>query len=387
MIELKITVPDRLDAHEIDGYLRSALAALGYEKSGNVANTAAGKLVDRIRNAETSTGVMAAASEVVRDGELKTVIKAAIEAAVADLPPPPRGTTAEQAHADLIEDTNGLVVKDRDGEEGIPATEEQIAAAPKRERGKPDPASGRSRRTKAEIAEDDAADAADAAAAAAGATSDEDGEAQASSENDAVLAATPADTAEVVDQDAADEAAESAKAAETKPLATLLLEQIRKVMGEIGRKHGIPLAAQIPAYLGKPIAQFGEAELPDVLKKVTTLLKLDTDTASMLLGDAESGTTDEPATETAPDETVELRKSEHPPTAEELIKALYRYADFADGTRDQQAMVHTMADCPQMFLKAFGVEKRSEIPAEKLGEAIALIDDAIATDRFKRKRS
>lgn len=50
-------------------------------------------------------------------------------------------------------------------------------AAPKRQRGKPDPLSGRTRRTKAEIAEDEAADAQDReVAAAAGADWDDEGE-------------------------------------------------------------------------------------------------------------------------------------------------------------------------------------------------------------------
>lgn len=371
MIELKITVPEEIvNAGNADRYLRSALAAFGYVKPLEVAAQAVKEGRVSPNEARTDAGMTA----------LSTA-------------PAVRGATVAEAHAEPVVEAP-TETGHREGFVDNTAAVNTVAEAtgPKRERGKPDPASGRTRRTKAEIAEDEAADAADAAAGV-GAASEEDGEAiQAETEaagataDAAIIASTPQDSTEAIAQDEADEAAESAKVAEKSPVANMLLEQVRKLMGEIGKKHGIPFAARIPAYLGKPIAQFSEADLPEVLKKVNTILKLDTDTASMLVPEVDTGATEtvETVVEDAP---TALRKSEHPATKDELIKALFRYGEYADGTRDQNAMPNTMVDCPQMFKKAFGVEKRSEIPDDKLGEAIALIDDAIATDRFKRRKA
>lgn len=365
MIKIEITVPDHIEGIGINDYIQHALAALGYVKSGNalgradLKTTTAGALVERIKNAETSPN--AARSEL----ELNVI--GAASAAVA-------------------RENLGI-------ENDAPAeTLAQGEFKPKRERGKPDPTSGRTRRSKVEIAEDAAADAADLAAGIPLATEDDGSDAQADAEasaqiaDAAIIAETPSDSAEAIAQDDADEAAESAKAAETKPIQAMLLDQVRKTMGEIAKKHGLAMAARIPEYLGKPVAEFSEAELPAVLKKVATLLKLDTSDVQAMLGEEDetpASIIEKAKTETA---AVAEPKTDYPATRDELFKAMFRYAKFADDTQDQTKMVFTMEDVPQIFKKAFGVEKQGAIPDDKIGEAIALIDDAIATNRFKRKR-
>lgn len=106
--------------------------------------------------------------------------------------------------------------------------------APQRERGKPAP--GKTRRTKAEIEEDEAADAADQAAAEAG-------EKPAISTGEArVDPANPEEEA----QDAADEAAD--KANQSGPEASR--EDVRAVMVEYSKKKGLPaLNADMTAIL------------------------------------------------------------------------------------------------------------------------------------------
>ncbi len=372
MIKIEITVPDHISGVEIDDYIGHALFALGYAKTGNAlgqAKTTAGTLVERIRETETAhrTGFAASVSAIqsaasdISESELAQVVQDAVTEAVSAIPQPSENK-------------------------------------PKRERGKPDPTSGRTRRTKIEIAEDDAADAADAAAGITRTAPTEDDGSQAQAEaieaneiaDAAIVAETPAESAETIAQDEADEAKESATSADKKTITGLLLDQVRKTMGEIAKKHGIPMAARIPEYLGKPVAEFAEADLPGVLKKVTTLLKLDTETAQAILGEEDETPASIIANAKTETEVVAadlLKKSEYPATREELIKAMFRYADYADGTRDQEQMKFTMQDVPQMFQKSFGVEKQGQIPDDKVGEAIALLDNAIATDRFKRKRS
>jgi len=98
-------------------------------------------------------------------------------------------------------------------------------ATPKRERGQPSP--GKSRRTKAEIAEDEAADAADAEARGGIST---DPENRTDPEN-------PEDSEADAEQDAADEAAEVA--AERQPDAPLSIDDVKALATEYQARYGM----------------------------------------------------------------------------------------------------------------------------------------------------
>lgn len=121
--------------------------------------------------------------------------------------------------------------------------------APQRERGKPAP--GKTRRTKAEIEEDEAADAADQAAAEAG-------EKPAISTGEArVDPANPEEEA----QDAADEAADEAN--QSGPEATR--EDVRAVMVEYSKKKGLPaLNADMTAILKEQFPDGAVTKLSEI---------------------------------------------------------------------------------------------------------------------------
>lgn len=109
------------------------------------------------------------------------------------------------------------------------ASEQNVDTAPvpttviPRERGKPAP--GRSRRTQAEIAEDEAADKADEAS----------GTQQSISSGEERVG--PEDDAETAAQDAADEAAEAAASKGDDPAPTV--DDLRNIMGAYAEKHGM----------------------------------------------------------------------------------------------------------------------------------------------------
>ena len=118
-------------------------------------------------------------------------------------------------------------------------TEEDVAVnAPKRERGQPSP--GKSRRTKAEIAEDEAADAADAAAAEAsnirsGVEDREDPDVV--NGEDVMNESVGPDDEANAEQDAADEAAEVA--AERQPDAPLSIDDVKALATEYQARYGM----------------------------------------------------------------------------------------------------------------------------------------------------
>jgi hypothetical protein len=372
VIELKITVPDHVISEGVEGstsrYLDTCMAALGFSRTvggqlqplvhGQAAPTSAAKLAAKIAEADTVNAARAAA------GHAPVESSAEVAAAETDEPAEAAGDAGE--------------------------------AAVKRERGKAAP--GRARRTKAEIAEDEAADAADAAANGNISTNPEN---RIDPNDDTAAENTVFDGAKLDDeqtnaQDEADEKAEMAKAneklaASEKTASVAMIEQIRNAIGEVGDKHGIPVAARVPAWLGKALADFPEAELPNVLKRVQTLIKLDTDTVISFVGDAGEAPSAPAQVETPKEpETVKLVKpsADSVPTAtrQQFLEALYRYADFADGTRDQAKMVHTMNDVPEILKEHFGVSRQTDVKEPDLGVAVALVDQAIKLDPFKRKR-
>lgn len=229
------------------------------------------------------------------------------------------------------------------------------AAVAKRERGKPSP--GRARRTKEEIAEDEVAERLDVGGP--GVT-----HAQESGHGERPTVPAISTGEERVDpataaQDAADEAAETAAGTTGAPT----LDDLRRLMGAVSRKHGLPFATQIPAKLGKPIAELTDDELPNAIAQVQALLDADDPNAAPV------------TTAAAP-----------AATKQDLLNAMFEYADFADGTRNQADMKWTMVDVPVVFDKLFGVQKLSEVPADGYGKAIAGIREMLAKDPFNRKR-
>ncbi|WP_146071415.1 hypothetical protein [Bosea lathyri] len=228
-----------------------------------------------------------------------------------------------------------------------PSVQQAIA---KRERGQPSP--GKARRTKAEIAEDEAADAVDDA----NITTHIPPALNISSGEERV-------DPSIVAQDAADEAAESA-AARTSGAPTL--DDLRRLMGDVQRKHGMAVAAKLPGLIGKGVGELTDEELPKAISAVQFVLE-----------NGLSNVSDEPA------------KTEATPAAtkQDLVAAMLDYALFADGQNaDHAKMPHTMEDVAVVFGKLFGAEvsKLSQVPADGYAKAIAGIAEMKSKDVFKR---
>jgi hypothetical protein len=321
-LKIEVTVPDDyVHGKGAADYLASALSAIGYERRSPT--------LREVASAAHDEGLR------VDFGLTKPRTETAVDAATLDPEPEVRASVLDE-----------------------PAVQAAIA---KRERGKPSP--GRARRTKEEIAEDEAADRAGHVGAEVMKTIEAADRAMISSGEERI---NPED-AETVAQDAADEAAETAAAGTGAPT----LNDLRKLMGDVQRKHGMATATRIPFLLGKPIAEITDAELPEALAKVQTLLDGDTPAAAQAVTTATVAAGAEPA-----------------PTAtkEDLVAAMLEYADFADGTREQAKMKWTMVDVPVVFDKLFGVQKLSEVPADGYGKAVAGIREMLDKDPFNRKR-
>jgi hypothetical protein len=220
---------------------------------------------------------------------------------------------------------------------------------PARVPGQPSP--GKSRRTKAEIAEDDAA--AKLANHERVASIKEDVLAGAAEQQAAY------DSPEDAAQDAADEAAETAA-----NKTGLTHDDLRQAAGRYQKKFGMAAAvAGVPALLGCAIVDVPEADLAAAIAKID----------AAVAADAPGPVDDAPV--------------EKPATKDDLVAAMKRYALKFDGQDvDMNAMPHTMADCPAIFKLLFGdgVEKLSQVPADGYAKTIAAIDEAIAKNPFKR---
>lgn len=217
-----------------------------------------------------------------------------------------------------------------------------------RERGKP--AFGHTRRTKAEIAEDEAAAKAshDRVAAIkedvlAGATGQQ----------------TAYDTPEDVAQDAADEAAETAA-----NKTGLTLDDLRHAAARYQKKFGMAAAvAGIPTLLGCAMVDVPEADLAAAIAKIDAAVAADAPGAI--------------------EEVVAAKAA----TKEDVMAAMLRYALKFDGQNtNMNEMPKTMEDCPAIFKLLFGegVTKLSQVPVEGYARTIAAIDEAIAKNPFKR---
>lgn len=237
---------------------------------------------------------------------------------------------------------------------------------PKRVPGQPSP--GKTRRTKAEIAEDEAAAKlenhhrvaaikADVMASAIDAT-----ERELMADEEAAAYDSPEDAA----QDAADEAAETAA-----NKTGLTLDDLRHAAARYQKKFGMAAAvAGIPALLGCAMVDVPEADLAAAIAKIDNAVKGD---APGPVEDAAPVAADQPA--------------EKPATKDDVQAAMLRYALKFDGQNtDFNAMPKTMEDAPKIFTLLFGegVVKLSQVPADGYARTVAAFDEAIAKNPFGR---
>jgi hypothetical protein len=237
-------------------------------------------------------------------------------------------------------------------------SEEQHAA--QRERGQASP--GKTRRTKAEIAEDEAADKADSEN-----ITDESGESSGMSISSGEERISPEDE-ETVQQDAADEAAETERNGGLVPR-----ERLRKALGALGMKAGVA-AVQPGGVLGMTVDQVPDDEIEAAIAKLE---------AAKQAGDDYRKVLKEPAKQE--DVKVTLKAA----TKDDLMQAMLDYAEIFDGTRDPKKAVLAAEDCGRVFQLAFqdeAVKNLSAVPADGYDKAIVGIREAIEKNPFKRTR-
>lgn len=230
------------------------------------------------------------------------------------------------------------------------------ATTPARVPGQPSP--GKTRRTKAEIAEDEAAE--KLAASQRVEAIKEDVLAGAAEQQAAY------DSPEVAAQDAADEAAETAA-----NKTGLTHDDLRQAVGCYQKKFGMAAAvAGVPALLGCAMLDVPEADLAAAIAKIDNAVK----------GDAPG-----PVEDAAP--AAAEKPVEKPATKDDVQAAMLRYALKFDGQNtDFNAMPKTMEDAPRIFTLLFGegVVKLSQVPADGYAKTVAAFDEAIEKNPFKR---
>lgn len=330
-LKIEITVPeDDVRGNTASGYLASALSAIGYSREPFDARS-------DLPPADFGIG------RIARDANVHWTNSAAKGDALEPL------YTTETIAGETSTSTSTSVLDE-------PSVQQAIA---KRERGQPSP--GKARRTKAEIAEDEAAQGEENYGTTAEAIETDRAEQAAAKAN--ISSGDERIDPSIVAQDAADEAAESA-AARTSGAPTL--DDLRRLMGDVQRKHGMAVAAKLPGLIGKGVGELTDEELPKAISAVQFVLE-----------NGLSNVSDEPAkTEAAP-----------VATKQELVAAMLDYALFADGQNtDHAKMPHTMEDVAVVFGKLFGAEvsKLSQVPADGYAKAIAGIAEMKSKDVFKR---
>lgn len=249
---------------------------------------------------------------------------------------------------DTINDTHAETTARKIVEDAFEAAGVKVSRVP----GQPSP--GKTRRTKAEIAEDEAAEKLAASQRVA------------SIKEDVLAGATEQQTAYDSPEDAAQDAAD--EAAETAANKTgLTLDDLRHAAARYQKKFGMAAAvAGIPALLGCAMVDVPEADLAAAIAKIDEAVK----------GDAPG-----PVEDAAP------AAAEKPATKEDVQAAMLRYAARFDGqTVDFNAMPNTMTDAPKIFTLLFGegVVKLSQVPADGYAKTVAAFDEAIAKDPFNR---
>lgn len=193
---------------------------------------------------------------------------------------------------------------------------------------------------------------------------------------------TATDSAEDAAQDAADEAAE--QAARRGDDKKIVLDDLRKAYGAVSAKHGIKVATMLPKYFGCELVDMPEARYADVLEELEVMPGIDKADLIAMLGTP--AVAEAAANFAAPE-----------PTREELLQAMFRFAEYADGVaglktqKDAAAvkdrLINTFEWLPGVFTAKFGdkVTTFNQVPDEGLGIAIAAIDEAISEDRFERR--
>ena len=229
---------------------------------------------------------------------------------------------------------------------------EEAKAATVRQRGQPSP--GKSRRTKAEVAEDEAAEKADVFSQTEPKQAISSGEERVNPEEDG--------------QNDADEAAEMA---DRRDGDALTHEDLRKALAEYGKKHGMKaaVAAVKPdGIIGSAVDQVPQERIADVISDLVNARPSQSETKA-----------EEPA---AP---------KYPATKDGLMKAMLAYALKYDGTDDiskaSTDMPNTMADAPKVFQMRFGeaVNSLSKVPADGYAQAILDMQEALEKNPFKRE--
>lgn len=332
-IELRIVVPD--DTANPSNYIEKALAALGY-----------------VRDAKTTpfSDSPPAAKPVKQDRQVGAVAELAAG----------YGAGEAAIEVPLVEDPHALP---------------DVAVLPD-----PDPTvKKRHRRTKEEVERE-------RLEKAAALLASKDVAAISTGEERIDPALTAVDTAEDAEQDAADEAAE--QAARRGDDASVTLDDVRNVLGEVHKKFGIKVAAKIPTYIGSTLDALPPERYEEVRDELTAMLDIDKDTLLDMLGSGPSFVTNTPAVaETAPEFT-----------RDDLLQAMFRFAAYADGVtglktqadagKVKDKLINTFNDLPEVFVGEFGenVKTFNQVADEQIAHAVKAIDAAIASDRFKRKK-
>lgn len=242
------------------------------------------------------------------------------------------------------------------------AVETSTPPAAKRVPGQPAP--GRKRRTKEEVAEDDAYFAA-----------------QERQKAHAVEPASTAAPSTIDPRDAADEARESAG---VKTTGDLTLEDLRNAVGRYAAAKGFPAAqADIPVLLGRPMIETPKDEIAAAIAKIDAALA-GSDAGGALFNQPEKAET--ALFEAAPepkDEPVQATKAD-------VIEAFKAYARKYDGRDDvgPQTTPIVLADGPRILQQTLGKDtiNIASIPNNPLeyGKALTAINKALVENPFGR---
>lgn len=179
----------------------------------------------------------------------------------------------------------------------------------------------------------------------------------------------PEDDAATQAQDKADEQAEAAARSD----GSLTHDDLRRAVGAYQKAHGMAAAVRAVApdgFIGCTIDKVPTEKLAEMIAKV------------------EAATAEAPAkVEPAKTEEKAVEPEAKPATRDDLLGAMKAYARKYDGTdSDPAKMTATMSDMPKIFQHVFGpgIEKQSQVPDPRLGEAVAAVRAAIDENPFGR---
>lgn len=237
-----------------------------------------------------------------------------------------------------------------------------------------EPAPGRKRRTKEELAEDEAYFKVNPTAASTQLAKSSPSGSTASASGAAISTGDARVDPAVVAQDEADEAAESAANRDGK----LTLDDVRHAFGVYARKVGMPAAiGSIRDILGSPLNDVPQTQeaLAKAIESINTAMGA-------------------PGPVTITQDF--LPKEPEPPvhgTKAECYEALRAYGRKYDGSTEPAKMANTMVDGPEILTKLFGKKVTGFSAAqggfpespENYGRALAAINAAVRDNPFKRQ--